>query len=286
MMLRWLITNYARQAARQQIQAAVVQTLQRISGEAGAPPTDLPPCDVAFVFGTEVEAEGLAKHLEDKVTTRCPAFVEHMGRWCGRQVIIAECGVGAEAAERATADVIAMHHPAWIVSAGFSAALADNLRRGDILMADRVVDLQHHELTIGLQLDRRAVAATPGLHFGRLLTVDHMVNQPDQKRELRRKYDALACDMETKAVAEACSRGKVRFLSVRVISDAIDDRWPVEIAALAEQKSWAGKLGAVTGAMLNRPAWVKDWFRLQEEAEKASSRLAKFCSGVVPQLFS
>lgn len=286
MMLRWLITNYARQATRQQIQAAVVQTLQRISGERAAPPAGLPPCDVAFVLGTEVEAEGLAKRLEDKVTTRCAAFVEHMGRWCDRQVVVAECGVGAQAAERTTADVIAMHHPAWVVSAGFAAALGDDLRRGHILMADRVVDLQHHELTVGLQLDRPAVATTPGLRIGRLLTVDRLVHQPDQKRKLGREYDALACDMETKASAEVCSRGKVRFLSVRVISDAIDDRWPPEIQALSDQKSWAGKLGAVAGAMVNRPSWVKDWFRLQEEAEKASARLAKFCAGVVPQLFS
>jgi len=286
MMLRWLVTNYARQAARQQIQAAVVDTLQRISGERAAPLAELPPCDIAFVLGTEVEAEGLAKRLQDKVTTRCAAFVEHLGRWCDRQVVVAECGVGAPAAERATADVIAMHHPAWVVSAGFAAALADNLRRGDILMPDRVVDLQHQELTVGLQMDRRVVEATAGLHVGRLLTVDRLVHEPDQKRQLGRQYDALACDMETRASGEVCSRDKVRFLSVRVISDAMDDRWPLEIQALSNQKSWAGKLGAVTGAMLNRPSWVKDWFRLQEAAEKASTRLAKFCAGVVPQLFS
>lgn len=285
MMLRWLISNYTRQAAHQQIQAAVVQTFQRMSAErAGSPPADLPPCDVAFVLGTEVEAEGLAKRLQGKMTTRCASFVEHMGRWCDRQVIVAECGVGSLAAQRATADVIAIHHPAWVVSAGFAAALDDGLRRGDILIADRIVNVRHDELTIGLQLDRAAVQATPGLHVGRLLTVDRLVHQSERKRELGRQYKALAYDMETRASAEACSRGKVRFLSVRVISDAIDDRWPVEITALSDQTSWAGKLGAVTGAMLTRPSWVKDWFRLQEEAEKASTRLAKFCAGIVPQL--
>lgn len=287
MMLRWLISNYARQAVGQQIQAAVVQTLQRVSGERIGPlPADLPPCDVAFVLGTEVEAEGLAKRLENKVTTRCASFVEHAGRWCGRQVIVAECGVGSLAAARATADVIAIHHPAWVVSTGFAAALGDGVRRGEILMADRVVDLQHRELSVGLQLGSGVVDSTPGLHVGGLLTVDRLVPEPERKRELGREYNALACDMETWSSAEACSRGQVRFLSVRVISDAIDDRWPAEITALSEQKSWAGKLGAVTGAMLNRPSWVKDWFRLQEQAEKASTRLAKFCAGVVPQLFA
>ena len=158
--------------------------------------------------------------------------------WCDR------CGVrlGSAGSRAATADVIAIHHPAWVVSAGFAAALADDLRRGHILMADRVVDLQHRELAVGMQMDRQAVEATPGLHVGRLLTIDRLVHQPDRKRELGREYGALACDMETKASAEVCGRDKVRFLSVRVISDALDDRWPPEIEALMDQKSWAGKL--------------------------------------------
>jgi len=224
MMLRWLISNYARQAARQQVQAAVVQTFQRMSAERPDRPRSTCLLATSRCVGHGSEAEGLAKRLQGKVTTRCASFVEHMGRWCDRQVIVAECGVGSLAAQRATADVIAIHHPAWVVSAGFAAALDDGLRRGDILMADRIVNLQRDELTIGLQLDRAVVEATPGLHVGRLLTVDRLVHQPERKRELGRQFKALACDMETRASAEACSRGKVRFLSVRVISDAIDDR--------------------------------------------------------------
>ena len=225
-----------RQAARQKIQEAVVHTWQQVSGErAAARPADLPPCNVAFVLSTEVEAEGLAKRLDGKVTTRCATFVEHAGRWCDRPVVIAECGLGAKAAERATADVIAIHHPAWVISAGFAAALADHLRRGQILMADHVVDPKHRELAVGLKLDSRVLAETKGLHVGRLLSIDRLVHEPEQKRALGHEHAALACDMETMSVAEVCHREKVRFLSVRVISDALDDQWPAEIKSLLDQ---------------------------------------------------
>jgi adenosylhomocysteine nucleosidase len=277
--------SYARQAARQKIQEAVVNTWQQVSGE-GTPrqPADLPPCDVAFVMSTEVEAEGLSKRLEGSVTTRCASFVEHAGRWCGRQVVIAECGLGAKAAAKATADVIAIHHPAWVVSAGFAAALADHLRRGHILMADRVANSKQGELAVGLKFDPNALAEIKGLHVGRLLTIDRLVHKPDQKRVLGHEHAALACDMETMSVAEVCHREKTKFLSVRVISDALDDQWPPEIETLLDQRSWAGKLGAAAGAMWRRPAWVKDLLRLQEQAELASNRLAQFCAGVIPQL--
>ena len=285
MMLRWLVVSYARQAARQKIQEAVVNTWQQVSGEGGPRrPAELPPCDVAFVMSTEVEAEGLTKQLEGNVTTRCASFVEHAGRWCGRQVVIAECGLGAKAAAQATADVIAIHRPAWVISAGFAAALADHLRRGHILMADRVVDSTHRELTVGLKLDPSVLAETKGLHVGRLLTIDRLVHQPDQKRALGREHAALAYDMETWSVADVCQRETTKFLSVRVISDALDDRWPPEIETLLDQRTWAGMLGAAAGAMWKRPAWVKDLLQLQEQAEIATTRLAKFCAGVLPQL--
>jgi len=285
MMLRWLVVSYAQQAARQKIQEAVKSTWQQVSGEAApARPAELPPCDVAFVIATEVEAEGLTKRLEERVTTRCASLVEQAGKWCGRRVVIAECGLGVKAAAQATADVIAMHHPAWVVSVGFAAALVDHVRRGHILMADRVVNPTQRELAVGLKLDPRVLAATKGLHVGRLLTIDRLVHKPDQKQALGREHAALACDMETWAVAEVCQREKTRFLSVRVISDGLDDRWPPEIETLLDQRSWAGKLGAAAGAMWKRPAWVKDLLRLQEQAELASTRLAQFCAGVIPQL--
>jgi len=285
MILRWLLASYAHQMTRQKIQETVAQAWQQVSGEPVARrPADLPPCDVALVLSTEVEAEGLAKQLEGKVTTRCATFVEHAGRWCDRQVVIAECGLGAAAAERATADVIAIHHPAWVVSAGFAAALAGHLRRGHVLMADRVIDSDKREWTVGLQLDPAVLAEAKGLHVGRLLSVDRLVHDPAQKLALGQEYAALACDMETQAVAQCCQREKVRFLSVRVISDAVDDRWPPEIEALLDQRSWAGKFGAAAGAMWKRPAWVKDLLQLQEQAELASNRLAQFCAGVIPQL--
>jgi len=84
-------------------------------------------------------------------------------------------------------------------------------------------------------------------------------------------YHALACDMETMAVAEACRQGKVRFMAVRVISDAVDDQMPPEVEGFFGQKTVAAKLGAATGALFKRPAVVKDLWHLRDEAGKAPS---------------
>jgi adenosylhomocysteine nucleosidase len=170
------------------------------------------------------------------------------------------------------------------VSAGFAGALREDLRRGHIVMADSVTDLAGRSLQVGLTMDPQTVTATRGLHVGRVLTVNQIIRTVAEKRALGEAHGALACDMETTAVAEACRRHKTRFLSVRVISDALDDELPPELEALVNQKSTAGRLGAAAGAVFRRPSSVKDMWRLKEEAIKASDRLAKFLESVLRQL--
>jgi hypothetical protein len=43
-------------------------------------------------------------------------------------------------------------------------------------------------------------------------------------------------------------------------------------------------MGAVAGALLNRPSSVKDMWNLYEEAQRGSARLGKFLTGVAQQL--
>jgi adenosylhomocysteine nucleosidase len=119
---------------------------------------------------------------------------------------------------------------------------------------------------------------------GRLVTVDHLVSRQEERQELAAKHDAIACDMETAAIAEACQRRQVRFLSVRIITDAFDDQLPMEVEKLLQQKTTVARLGVAAGAIFQRPGAVKDLWKLRDEASRASERLAGFLTGVLPQL--
>lgn len=295
MFLRMLVSQLVRQTAEQKIRAAVSDAArargfspvgEQTEAEDGSlpEPEPLPPCDVAFIFALGVESGSFVDLLSDTAITRCPSFLEHAGQLDGRSIIVADGGVGREAAERATDDVIAIHRPAWVVSAGFAGSLQKEVRRGHIVMADRIVDCDGTELAVGLKMEPQVVEATKGLHVGGLLTVDRIIRAKDEKLQLGEEFNALACDMESLAVADVCRRKHVRFLSVRVISDGVDDHLPPEIEYLIGRKSLARKLGAAAGAILKRPSSVKDLWKLQEDAQRASERLAKFLTGVIPQL--
>lgn len=277
-------------AAREKMREAAAQAASGATAGAQAEPVQQtapqspPVCHVGCVFALSIESGGLVDRLAGVVSSQGEGFTAREGGYEGRRVVLFEGGVGRNAATHATEALIVGHRPRWILSAGFAGGLDDRLAQGDILMADQVVDAEGQRLEIDFKLDPAATAATRHLHVGRLLTLDRIVDTAAEKRALGEQYDALAVDMETSAVAAICRREKVRFLAVRVISDTIDHTLPRDIDRLVRKTTTAGRLGAAAGAILRRPASIKDMWQLKEDALVASERLASFLTGVIGQL--
>lgn len=306
MILRWLVTNMLRQAAEGRLQEFVADASGRPGGASNPrgpgdplgpgdpraigqaqqgverPPEPPPNCDIALLFALGIESGGLADLLQDTFARRYSTYTGRLGQLGNHRVLIAETGVGCESAARATNEVIARHTPRWVISTGFAGGLVPELKRGHQLMADRVGDVQDHHWNVGLKVD--ADQLPRGVHVGPLLTVDHLVPSGQEKRRLAQAHGAVACDMETAAVAEICRQEKTRFMAVRIISDGLDDELPREVEKLLGQDNWASKLGAATAAIWKRPSTVKDLWRLNQEAMQASDRLARFLAGVIRQL--
>jgi adenosylhomocysteine nucleosidase len=302
-LLRWLVNQYLQDAVQGKAREVLGEVLrgdrrepnrdsQLPNPDSSAPEPRTPspespaslPCDAAFVFALGIESGGLVDLLQDAETSRHKHGTERAGNLAGKEVVIVESGVGSKAAARATAEAIKFYQPRWVVSAGFAGGLTDTLRRGHIVMADEVANGSGQRLPVGLKLDAQWLAAAKGLHTGRLLTVDTIIRRPDERRRLAAEHGAIACDMETFGVAEVCQERGVKLISVRIISDAVDDELPPEIEHLLGQKSLASQLGAAAGAVLKRFSAAKDLWQLREDALKASDRLAKFLATLVTQL--
>ena len=283
MILRQLVTHWLKtQAAQTARDAAMGAAREHLSDQPEAddqpvkPPT---PCDIGVVFALGIESGGLMDRLQGVVGTQGFGFTAYEGGLEGRTVVLMESGPGRENASKATAALIQGHKPAWVISAGFAGGLKPELKRNDIVVADHVALCDGGQLTIDMQMP-----AQPHLHVGRLLTVDEIVEAPAEKHRLGDNHGAVAVDMETYAVAEVCAERKTRFLSVRVISDGVEDKLPPEIENLLHQKSIGGKIGAVAGSIFRRPGSVKDMWQLKERAIVASDSLAKFLTGIIGQL--
>lgn len=260
------------------------EPFQPEAGTSQAAVPQVPPCQVGVLFALSAEAGGLVDLLAGRVTQRTRYFTVHVGCLKDRWIAVFEGGVGGAAATRAAEAMLDVHQPEWVISAGFCGGLNERLRRGDILLADMLLNQSGEKLAIDMRIDPAELAGRQGLHVGQLLTVDRIVRSPAQKQELGRQYQALAVDMETFAVAEVCRRRRARLLSVRIVSDTVEDELPADLEVLARQRTRPARLGAAAAALWNRPGSVWDMLQLKELALVASDRLARFLSGMIVQL--
>jgi adenosylhomocysteine nucleosidase len=241
---------------------------QDIRGAAPAPVA----ADVGIVAALPIEVGDLIDrfHRIRKYQSAHGTVVE--GEYAGKIVALIIAGAGRRAARRAADVLMAGHRPHWMISAGFAGALDPALDRNDLVLPHEVVDPEGGCFSVE---QPTALGNGLGPAKGRLLTVDRLILTPREKEELRRTYQADFVDMESSAVAALCQEKLVRFLALRVISDDAQSELPREIATLLTH-SGSYRVGAAIRAIWQRPARLKDFWKLHERALEAAERLAKF----------
>ncbi|MBM3998159.1 MAG: hypothetical protein FJ297_01225 [Planctomycetes bacterium] len=283
MLLRWLVGNYLRQSA----ESAAARTFAAAARIARPGDRSVRIPDhyrTAVAFGLAIESDGFRAILDGPATYRGDAGTEHWGPLNGMPIRVVETGAGADRAARGILDAIGRSKPDWVVSAGFATALSAELGRGDLILAERVRGESGAELRIPFHLPESSIRETPRLHVGSLVSLSNVLTTPDARREAAARFGAIAADQDTMGVAEICARERIRFLSVRIVTDAIDDILPPEVAGWLSRKSVAGKLGVAAGTVFKDPERVASLWRLADTARAASRRLAGFLTGIVRQL--
>ena len=246
------------------------------------PPTQPAPApvsaDIGIVAALGIEVAPLLAKLTRVRKYSGAKFSVVEGELAGKVVAVVLAGAGRARAQRGAEVLLAGHRPRWLISAGFAGALNPRFHRNDLVLASEVVNLEGSRFAIDL-----AVPDSPGLHSGRLLTVDEIVRTAAEKADLRQTHAADLVDMETSSVAALCAERGVRFLSVRVISDEATTDLPPEVLAILG-RSGGLRLGAALGAVWKRPSSVKDLLALRTTALEAAETLATFLLEALPRL--
>ncbi len=130
------------------------------------------------------------------------------GRLGEAQVALLRCGVGPEAAERRTRQALATWEADRVVSLGTCGALVDELRIGQVLTADRLLEDTR---------PIRELSPLPGLEAWACSTVSVPVRTPEV-RDMLAGVGAGICEMEAAGVARAA--GSRSMGVIKVVSDA------------------------------------------------------------------
>ena len=195
-------------------------------------------------------------------------------------VLVVETGIGPERMTAALDWLLAgplldnvPYRPKLVLSAGYSGALQENFRIGDIVLATEVADSSGNCWPVTWPVALPAEKWQPPLHQGRLLSMRHLVVSPDEKRCLGQQHDAVAVDIETAAVARLCSQHGIPFGCVRAISDEVQTALSPDLVGLFAQGRMAP--WRVLGALARRPRLAGELWRLARDTRLASRKLAQ-----------
>ena len=241
---------------------------------------DAAHADIGLVCALAIEVNPLLDRCSRVRKYTGGKFTFRGGRYDDIRIAVVQAGMGFANARRATRAMLEAHTPPWVISCGFSGALRDGMRVGDIVLANSIVDThgQSMKLDLGMPADPEN-----GLHVGRLLTADEMIRTIEEKKELAEKHNTIAVDMESLAVAQVCQEMNTRFLAVRVISDDLSTDLPPEVLSILGS-SGSVRVGAAVSSLWKRPSSAKDMWRLRQQATNAAGRLATFLDGILVQL--
>lgn len=272
-MLQRLVANWL----RQQAQEAVIGALNPdVASKTVADETATQNVLAACFFPSSGEAGGFADQLSDVSVTKCNGFVERIGLFEGKPIAVIECNLPHEELARAVRDVLALREPKWTIACGFAVALSSNVKRGAIVVADRIMDEQDYSLNTGTKMPE-----SKALHVGSLLTRQTMPTT-NEKQSLEDK--ALAVETQAAIVAEVSRLQKSPMMAIYCVAQAFRERPSGILGKVKSQDSVAGFVGAAAGALLDHPGSVKEFWNDKESTLKHADRLGNFLAGVIAQL--
>ncbi|MBR4592753.1 MAG: 5'-methylthioadenosine/adenosylhomocysteine nucleosidase [Elusimicrobiaceae bacterium] len=194
---------------------------------------------IGLICALQRELSQILSHLEVKGTRSYGPFTFHIGVLNGCEVILSQSGMGKVNAAINALELIKNFEPDCLLNSGVAGGLDSQLNPLDTVAGSRYV---YHDVWCGdgneygqvqdlptfFSADNTLLSAVEKLHFqtpravhmGLICTGDQFVSGAEPVAKILKNFpQALACDMESAAIAQVCYRYHVPFLSMRLISD-------------------------------------------------------------------
>jgi nucleoside phosphorylase len=221
---------------------------------------------IAVTFALPAESSEFLRRLRNKSRTDRNGIRAVRGTIGDREIEVMHTGVGEKVCRQRLAKFLQDQQFDCLISAGFAGALNDELRVGDLLLA-------RNFSTVRLI---RAVASFSNLpiRVADLLTVPALINSSEERNETARTSGAAAIDMETEFIARICAERGVPLLSLRVITDAPREAFPVPVDVLFDIEHQRIPLLALTRFVLTHASRIPRLIQFTRRIAQARKILA------------
>jgi adenosylhomocysteine nucleosidase len=189
--------------------------------------------------------------------------------------LIVVSGIGADAAT-AAATILIRQDVSRLVSWGTAGSLVSHLSSGTIVVPQILVaaDNSRYQTTDTWRNDLvNELSAYLSVISDPLAEARYVLNSEAQKTALHETSLAVACDMESVAVAKTAAQAKLPFLAVRAIVDTLDlslPRWLTEML----DSNGEPRIGPLLSGLCARPGDIARLIKLRRAFQRALTNLA------------
>lgn len=226
-----------------------------IAAEIPAPPLTA----IIGAFGEDIRL--IENKIQDKEVHLFIGIKFSRGKLNGRNVVLAQTGVGKVNAAMTTAVLLDRFHPAEVIFTGIAGGINPGLQPGDVVIAEKIVQYDFGKWEANgfkpdtavnplngkpnpcffpsdtrlIALARKASARVefaaielekekrkPRCITGIIASGDAFIAAPSKKNELQQQFQADAVEMEGAAIAQVCYQQGVPFIVIRSMSDNAD----------------------------------------------------------------
>lgn len=152
------------------------------------------------------------------------------------EVCVMKCGIGKVSSALNAFRLIEYFHPDLVINSGVAGGADASMKVGSLLVA---TEAAYHDVWCGpgtewghmdgqpkrFSMDAKVIEtcrqkASREVRFGLICSGDRFISKVEEVDFIKQNYpDALACDMESASIAQACHDCGVPFAVVRVVSD-------------------------------------------------------------------
>jgi len=154
-----------------------------------------------------------------------------------KKVIVKLTGIGKVNAAMSTQHLISNHKISCIYNIGIAGGISKKVNIGDVICVDKAIQSDFDLTIFGLKQGQipkikkyyfptsfkketlNSLQSKYPIKFGNIISADQFIGDRKEVVNLGKKFNALAKDMETAAIAHVCYVNKIPFIAIRGISD-------------------------------------------------------------------
>ena len=196
---------------------------------------------IGIIGAMEVEVQALKDLMDNAELKEISSVVFYRGKINGIDTVVAVAGVGKVNAAVCAQTMILEYSPDYIINTGVAGGLSEELKIGDVAVADKVAEhdmdtsplgdelgfitgidrvyMPCDEYISGLMYD--AAKSVDGINAvrGTIASGDQFIASEEQRGFIKKNFSAVAAEMEGAAIGHVCTMNNVKFVVLRAISD-------------------------------------------------------------------